>query len=82
MVDNNSAIFTALNPVTHKKSKDIRIKYHRIIKECFQKENPEEIEIELKKIDSNQNISDIMTKQEPLPAYRQFRDNLIVDIPK
>jgi hypothetical protein len=59
-VDNNSAIALMKNPVFHGKSKHIDIKYH-FIRECV-----EAGQIVVKKIHTDEQKADVLTKALPL----------------
>ena len=77
-IDNQSAIHTATNPVTHKRAKQIRVKYHHVIREAFQKKDKE---IQLCKINTKENNSDMFTKQESKIIFEKFRDRAVTELP-
>ena len=60
--DNSSAICLAKNPVQHGKVKHINVRFH------FLRDNVEKGDVELKYIDTNNQLADILTK--PLDASR------------
>ena len=62
MCDNSSAICLAKNPVQHGKVKHINVRFH------FLRDNVEKGEVELKYIDTKNQLVDILTK--PLDASR------------
>ena len=66
-VDNQGAIDLAKNPVNHKRSKHISIKYHFIREKVANKI------IELSYIPSNDNVSDMLTKPVTKVKLRKFR---------
>ena len=69
-VDNQGAMDLARNPVNHKRSKHISIKYH------FIREKVANNDIELSYIRSNDNVSDMMTHAVPKPKLLKFRQYL------
>ena len=60
MCDNSSAICLAKNPVLHGKVKHINVRFH------FLRDNIEKGDVELKYIDTKNQLADILTK--PLDA--------------
>ena len=68
--DNNGAIFISNNPVQERRMKHIDIKHH-YIRQCI-----EDGDVEVLRVDTNDNIADIFTK--PLGAIKfiKFRDQL------
>ena len=62
MCDNSSAICLAKNPVQHGKVKHINVRFH------FLRDNVEKGDVELKYIDTKNQLADILTK--PLDASR------------
>jgi hypothetical protein len=73
--DNNSSIAIANNPVYHKRSKHIDIKYH------FTREQVEMKTITLKYISTGEQLADIFTKQVPAEKFQAiiFKLGLILN---
>lgn len=68
--DNKSAIDIARNPVQHRKTKHIKIKYH------FLREAQSEGEINLIHCGTIDQIADILTKALPKTKFEHLRDKL------
>jgi hypothetical protein len=77
-VDSKSALALAKNPVFHKRSKHIRIKYH-FIRSC-----PEDGSIKAEYISSTDQLADILTKSLGKTKFKEIREriNLKQIIPK
>ena len=69
-IDNQGAMDLARNPVNHKRSKHISIKFH------FIREKVANNDIELSYIPSGDNVSDMMTKPVPKVKLIKFRQYL------
>jgi len=68
--DNNGAIFLSNNPVQEKRVKHIDIKHH-YIRECIEDE-----EVEVLRVDTDDNTADIFTKPLGAIKFNKFRDLL------
>ncbi|KAK9048587.1 hypothetical protein SSX86_032448 [Deinandra increscens subsp. villosa] len=68
--DNAAALEIVKNPVQHSKTKHIDIKVH-FIRDCFDREL-----IQLQKVSSDQNVSDIFTKPLPRPNFESCVEGL------
>ena len=68
--DNNGSIFTAQNPNTGKGTKHVQIKYHHI------REQIEEDNICLFRVDTDENHADMFTKNLDPQKFLYFRKNL------
>jgi hypothetical protein len=69
--DNQACKAMAENPVLHKRSKHINIKFH------FVRERVEAEEIEVKYIATEKQLADIMTKALPKPRFKMLRGALM-----
>lgn len=69
-VDNQSAIRLAKNPINHKRSKHIDVKYH------FIREKVNEGMITLEDIRSEEQIADVLTKAIPKKKFQELRSKL------
>ena len=69
--DNTGAIALSKNPVTHKRSKHIEIRYH------FVREKVRSGEIVLRKIDTRHNIADLWTKAVKPSQYIYLRNKVL-----
>lgn len=67
-MDNQSAIRLIKNPEFHKRTKHIDVRYH------FIRDKYEEGLFELKYVQTNDQIADVMTKALPKVKHQQFRD--------
>ena len=72
-MDSKSAIDLAQNPVHHKRSKHIRIKYHWIREQVGGKV------VQLKHIPTEQMIADIMTKSLPEKAHSRHMKSVVAN---
>ena len=72
-MDSKSAIDLAQNPVHHKRSKHIRIKYHWIREQVGGKV------VQLKHIPTEQMIADIMTKSLPEKAHSRHMESVVAN---
>lgn len=70
-VDNQSAIKLISNPVYHKKTKHIDVKYN------FVREKVELGIIKLNYIPSNSQLADMLTKALPVQSFAYFRDQIL-----
>ena len=68
--DNNGAIFIATNPVQERRTKHIDVRYHYI------RERIEEGDIEVFRVDTEDNIADVLTKALGHVKFDQFRRQL------
>ena len=69
-VDNVSAIALAINPVFHKRSKYIDVRYH------FIREQVKENEVEVLHVKTGDQVADIFTKPLKIDAFRKFKSLL------
>lgn len=73
-IDNQSAIKLIHNPVFHKRSKHIDIKYN------FIRENVEAKIIDIKYVESSRQLADFLTKALPVCKFNCIRDQVMRDI--
>ena len=71
--DNNGAVALAKNPVFHKRSKHIDVKYHAI------RERVHEKFILVKRVDTHDNVADCFTKPLDGSTFRRHVDAIMVD---
>lgn len=69
--DNMGAIYLSRNPVAHKSSKHIEIRYH------FVRERVLDGTLKLAKIDTKHNIADILTKPTKRSTFVYLRDKIL-----
>ena len=75
--DNSSTIKLSKNPVMHRRSKHIAVRYH------FLRDLSKDGDIELKYCSSQEQVADIMTKPLKLDTFVNLRNQLgVCDIPK
>ena len=70
-VDNQAAMAMSVNPVNHKRTKHIEVKYH-IVRELIEKEL-----VKCKYVQSEQNVADIFTKPLGERVYERLRNILL-----
>ena len=68
--DNNGAIALAKEPKSHKKSKHIERRHH-IIRDYFEKKH-----IEVRRVDSANNVADPLTKQLSQPKMKVYLEKM------
>ncbi len=66
-IDNQSAIKLIKNPVYHKRTKHIDVKYH-FIREKYQDKT-----VNIEYVNSNEQLADIFTKALPRDKFEKFR---------
>ena len=71
--DNQGAIHLSRNPVSHKRSKHIEIRYH------FVRERVQDGTLKFTYVDTKLNISDILTKPTSKAVFTFLRDKLLWD---
>ena len=71
--DNQGAIQLSRNPVSHKRSKHIEIRYH------FVRERVQDGTLKFTYVDTKLNISGILTKPTSKPVFTFLRDKLLWD---
>ena len=64
--DSQSALYLARNPAFHSKTKHIRVQYH------FVREKVEESTMDMKKIHTNDNLADFLTKAINTDKFRMY----------
>lgn len=69
-IDNNSAIKLSKNPEFHARSKHIAIRHHFIREQIANKS------IVLRRIDTNNNMADILTKSLPRPRFEELIEKM------
>lgn len=76
-MNNESAVKIIKNPVLHKRSKHIEVKYHSI------RENVARKVFEVEGISTENQLADIFTKPLPKPRFESLRSKLnVVSIPE
>ncbi|GJM17411.1 MAG: hypothetical protein DHS20C13_27380 [Thermodesulfobacteriota bacterium] len=73
-VDNEGAIKLSENPVFHQRSAHIYPRYH------FSRQCVKLGELLLKRVDTNENIADFLTKPLGPTKFNRFRDKLLKDV--
>ena len=73
LCDNNGAIALAKNPVSHKRSKHIDVKYHAI------RERVVRNLISVTRVDTNNNVSDCFTKPLDNSTLQRHLSSLFID---
>ena len=72
MCDNNGAVALAKNPVFHKRSKHIDVKYHAI------RERIQNKCISVARVDTHENVADCFTKPLPAVTFSALAEKLVV----
>lgn len=67
LVDNASAIKIVKNPIFHRRSKHIEVRFH-FVRECYQKKL-----LKIEHVSSNDQLADILTKPIPRVQYERLR---------
>lgn len=67
LVDNASAIKLVKNPIFHRRSKHIEVRFH-FVRECYQKKL-----LNIEHVPSNDQVADILTKPIPRVQYERLR---------
>lgn len=67
LLDNASAIKLAKNPIFHRRSKHIEVRFH-FVRECYQKKL-----LNIEHVTSSDQVTDILTKPIPRVQYERLR---------
>lgn len=70
LVDNSSAIKLAKNPIFHRRSKHIEVRFH-FVRECYQKK-----QLNIEHVPGSDQVADILTKPIPRVQFERLRGML------